>query len=73
MRAQACPTPCDPMDCSLPGSVHGVSQARILQWVVIKQKILELINEFSKVAGYKMNYINLLYFFTLKTVSESEK
>ena len=63
MRAQACPTLYDPMDCSLPGSVHGVSQARILQWVVIKQKILELINEFSKVAGYKMNYINLLYFF----------
>ena len=27
---------CDPMDCSLPGSsVHGVFQARILEWVVI--------------------------------------
>ena len=26
----------DPMDCSLPGSpVHGVSQARILEWVAI--------------------------------------
>ena len=26
----------DPMDCSLPGScVHGISQARILQWVAI--------------------------------------
>ena len=31
-----CPTLCDPMDCSLPGSsVHGISQARILQWVAI--------------------------------------
>ena len=31
-----CPTLCDPMDCSLPGSsVHGISQARILEWVVI--------------------------------------
>ena len=30
------PTLCDPMDCSLPGSsVHGISQARILQWVAI--------------------------------------
>ena len=30
--AQSCPTLCDPMDCSLPGSsVHGVLQARILQ------------------------------------------
>ena len=27
-------TICDPMDCSLPGSsVHGISQARILEWV----------------------------------------
>ena len=29
--AQSCPTLCDPMDCSLPGSsVHGILQARIL-------------------------------------------
>ena len=28
---QSCPTLCDPVDCSLPGSsVHGISQARIL-------------------------------------------
>ena len=34
--AQSCPTLCDPMDYSLPGSsVHGVFQARILEWVVI--------------------------------------
>ena len=33
---QSCPTLCDPMDCSPPGSsVHGISQARILEWVVI--------------------------------------
>ena len=26
----------DPMDCSLPGSsVHGISQARILEWVAV--------------------------------------
>ena len=31
--AQSCPTLCDPMDCSLPGSsVHRVLQARILEW-----------------------------------------
>ena len=29
--AQSCPTLSDPMDCSLPGSsVHGISQARVL-------------------------------------------
>ena len=34
--AQSCPTLCDPMDCSPPGSsVHGILQARILVWVAI--------------------------------------
>ena len=34
--AQPCPTFCDPMDCSLPGSsVHGIFQARVLEWVAI--------------------------------------
>ena len=29
--AQSCPTLCDPMDCSLPGSsLHGVLKARVL-------------------------------------------
>ena len=33
---QLCPTLWDPMDCSLPGSsVHGISQARILEWIAI--------------------------------------
>ena len=33
---QSCPTLCDTMDCSLPGSaVHGISQARVLEWVSI--------------------------------------
>ena len=33
---QLCPTLCNPMDCSLPGSaVHGILQARILEWVTI--------------------------------------
>ena len=34
--AQFCLTLCNPMDCSLPGSsVHGILQARILEWVAI--------------------------------------
>ena len=33
---QLCPTLCDPMDCSLPGSsIHGILQARVLEWVAI--------------------------------------
>ena len=39
MLAQSCPlclTLCDPIDCSPPSSsVHGISQARILEWVVM--------------------------------------
>ena len=34
--AQSCPTLCDLMDCSLPSSsVHGIFQARVLEWVAI--------------------------------------
>ena len=34
--AQSCPTLRDLMDCSLPGSsVHGIFQARVLEWVAI--------------------------------------
>ena len=34
--AQSCPTLCNPMDCSLPGSsVPGILQARILDWIAI--------------------------------------
>ena len=33
---QSCLTLCNPMDCSLPGSsLHGILQARILEWVAI--------------------------------------
>jgi len=34
--AQSCATLCDPIDCSPPGSsIHGIFQARILEWVAI--------------------------------------
>ena len=36
LAAQSCLTLCDPMDCSSPGSsIHGILQARILEWVAI--------------------------------------
>ena len=39
--AQLCPTLCDPMDCSPRGfSVHGILQARVLEWVAISFSIL---------------------------------
>ena len=34
--SQSCPTLCDPIDCCLPGSsIHGIFQARVLEWVAI--------------------------------------
>ena len=34
--SQSCPTLCNPMDCSLPGSsAHGIFQARVLEWCAI--------------------------------------
>ena len=34
--AQSCPALCDPLGCSSPrSSVHGILQARILEWVAI--------------------------------------
>ena len=34
--AQSCPTLCDPVDYSLPGSsIYGILQARILEWIAV--------------------------------------
>ena len=41
--AQSCPTPSDPIDCSLPGSsVHGIFQTRVLEWVAIASLVTNL-------------------------------
>ena len=55
--AQSCPTLCDPMDCSLPGSfVHGIFHARILEWVAIS---------FSSKMVYSLSNKVCLFFFKL--------
>ena len=47
--AQLCPTLSDPMDYSLPGSsVHGIFQARVLEWGAIVHSLL-LLSHFSRV------------------------
>ena len=41
-EAQSCSTLRDPMDCSPPGSsIHGIFQARVLEWVAIALVCLE--------------------------------
>jgi len=43
--AQSCLTLHDPMDCSLPGSsIHGIFQARVLEWVAISFSKIKLVN-----------------------------
>ena len=43
--AQSCLTLRDPMDCSLPGSsIHGIFQARVLEWGAIAFSVCEDIN-----------------------------
>ena len=47
--AQSCLTPSDPTDCSLPGSsIHGIFQARVLEWVAIafSDKQLEILTNY---------------------------
>ena len=52
--AQSCPTLSDPMDCSLPGwSVHGIFQARVLEWGAIA---------FSIRLCYKATIINTIWY-----------
>ena len=51
---QSCPSLCDPMDCSPPGSsVCGILQARILEWVAIPGESSQLKNRIqaSCIAG----------------------
>ena len=70
--AQSCPTLCHPMDSSLPGSaVHGIFQARILDWVAIS---------FSRESLQPRNRTHLSHvscigrrFFTTSTTSEALK
>ena len=51
--AQSCPTLCDPMDYSLPGSsIHGSFQARVLEWGAIAP------TEFQMHVGYEKGIDN---------------
>ena len=65
--AQSCPTLCGPMDCILPGSsVHGILQARILEWVTIP---------FSRGSSHTKNQTWVFHiagrFFTLQVTREA--
>ena len=53
--AQLCPTLSNPMDCSLTGfSVHGIFQARVLEWGAIAAYLESI--ELSEVKSEKEKY-----------------
>ena len=54
---QSCPTLSDPMDCSSPGSsVHGIFQARVLEWGAIDSSIL-LYSLVQKLGTYDSHFV----------------
>ena len=80
--AQSCPTLSDPIDCSLPGSsVHGIFQARVLEWVAIAFSIyaeyimrnagLDEAQAEIKISGRNIN--NLRYTDDTTFMAESEE
>ena len=79
--AQSCLILCDPMHCSLPDfAVHGVFQARILEWVAISfsnnvggphLNQLKVFREKTEVPRIKRNSASRLFVFRLKTATSS--
>ena len=52
--AQSCPTLSNPMVCSLPGSIHGIFQARVLEWGAIAFSVYSF---YHPLLGYLSCYI----------------
>ena len=50
--AQLCSTLSNPMDCSLPGSsIHGIFQARVLEWGTIAFSVAQWVSKYSLGSG----------------------
>ena len=71
--AQSCPTPSNPMDCSLPGSsIHEIFQARVLEWgaiafsniIIAKHKSRNVVNtrKVEKINNFIMDIHQFLSF-----------
>ena len=76
--AQLCLTLSDPMECSLPGSsVHGIFQARVLEWVALPspKEFLELTSKASSIRGKadKSEFINIKQLFPVNNLVKKIK
>ena len=57
---QSCPTLCDPIDGSPPGSpIPGILQARTLEWVAISFSTWEAQIAFKQVLNFESNFLSL--------------
>ena len=64
--AQSCPTLCDPTDCSPPGSsVHGILQARMLEWVAIPFSRILLWTSLLELLLLHATYFRILCFIVI--------
>ena len=62
MLSQLCPTFCNPMDCSPPSSsVHGILQARILDWVAMPFSWFNNRNDFRAVLCHLVAMLHFCY------------
>ena len=77
--AQLCLTLSDPMDCSLPGSsVHGIFQARVLEWgaimlIHLKKKYANTLSQFGHVFGDYKNTFNKITIYCFKNKTEMKE
>ena len=55
---QSCPTLSDPMVCSLPGSIHGIFQARVLEWgaIAFSNEVYKITNDREGVVKKEPHY-----------------
>ena len=64
--AQSCPTLLDPMDCSPPGSsIHGILQARVLEWGAIAFSVCMLGTPITPPPGSKLFPFLAFHFFPI--------
>ena len=63
---QSCPTFSDPMDCSLPGSsVHGIFQAKVLEWgAILNVRGYTYFHFIKSFLGTKVFTVNIIFPYT---------
>ena len=67
--AQLCPTLRDPMDCSLPGSVHRIFQARVPEWGAIAFSI-QILGTPNKMKSLSALPCSMASFFTIDKIQK---